>query len=225
MDLLIPAAGLGTRMRGLPKFLLPIDNVYKTLLENHIELSLIHNKHLKNIFIATRPEFLKIIESLGIDSKKIKVLTMETSTMNDTILNLLQYSDSEFYQLIMPDTYFTKEQPYGKLTHNPEFCDLAIWEIRKEQRGKLGEVEIDQNNKVKNIVDKDPKSNFKYSWGAMTFNSKLKKYINPLDPHIGYAIKSAIINKETITTKIVKGKYFDCGTPEEYLNLLKEELL
>ena len=225
MDFLIPAAGLATRMRGLPKFLLPIDDKYTTLLENHIILALREIESLERIFIATRPDLVSLIKSLNIEYPELSVIEMETSSMNETILRLLEYSTSEYFQLIMPDTFFSKEQPYGKLNQKPDFCDLALWSIRPEQRGKLGEVDIDSNNIVKNIIDKNPKSFLKYSWGALTFNKKLEKYINPKDPHIGYALSKALENGEDITTKLINGKYFDCGTPEEYIDLLRDRLI
>lgn len=225
MDLLIPAAGFATRMRGLPKFLLPVDKKYTTLLENHLFKSVNEIHSLENIFIATRPDLVKIIKSLNIDFPNLSIIEMETNTMNETILNLIEHSEAEYFHLIMPDTFFSGTQPYGKLSIEPEFCDLALWEIRPEQRGKLGEVEIDLEGRVKNIVDKNPKSLLKYSWGSLTFNLKLKKYLDPKEPHIGYALSSALRDDKKITTQIIKGKYYDCGTPEEYLDLLKVELL
>lgn len=225
MDLLIPAAGLATRMRGLPKFLLPVDKKYTTLLENHLLKSINEITGLKNILIATRPDLVKIIKSLDFNYPKLSILEMETNTMNETILKLLEHSKSDYFQLIMPDTYFSGKQPYAKLSSEPEFCDLALWEIRPEQRGKLGEVEIDLEGRVKNIIDKNPKSLLKYSWGSLTFNLKLKDYLDPKEPHIGYALSNALNDGKRITTKIIDGKYYDCGTPEEYLDLLKVELL
>ncbi len=225
MDLLIPAAGLATRMRGLPKFLLPIDKRYTTLLENHLFNAKNEIKNLENIFIATRPDLVKIINSLNIEYSGLSIIEMETSTMNETILKLLEHTESQYFQLIMPDTYYSGEQPYGKLNNKPEFCDLALWKIRTEQRGKLGEVDINAEGVVKKIVDKDPESFMKYSWGSLTFNVDLIQYINPTEPHIGYALSKALENNKKIHTKIIDGNYYDCGTPEEYLDLLKKELL
>ena len=54
---------------------------------------------------------------------------------------------------------------------------------------------------------------------------KLKNYINIVDPHIGYAVKNAIEDNKKVNAFKVDGKYFDCGTPEEYVDLLKEVLL
>ncbi len=224
MDILIPAAGQATRMRGLPKFLLPIDENYTTLLENHIN-------NLRNtlgndnpILIAIRPDLLPIVRSLNIDAKNLTFIEMVTSTMNETILNLADTSDSQHFLLIMPDTYFLGMQPYAHLESNPELCDLAIWKIRDEQRGKLGEVEVDENNFLSSIVDKNPNTMFDYSWGSLTFSRKLFKYVKKEDPHIGYSVSSALNDKQQISTKFVDGKYFDCGTPQEYIDLFKELL-
>lgn len=225
MDLLIPAAGLATRMRGIPKFLLPIDKNYTTLLENHLLYSIQEIENLDNIFIATRPDLVQFIKALNLNFPKLSIIEMVTSTMNETILNLIEQADSQYFQLIMPDTYFSGSQPYGKLISSPDFCDLALWEIRPEQRGKLGEVDRDLEGNVITIVDKNPDSLLKYSWGSLTFNLQLKKYIDAKDPHIGYALSNALENHEVITTKIINGKYYDCGTPEEYLALLREVLL
>ena len=78
VDLILPAAGLATRMRGLPKFLLPIDNKYTTLIENHIN-NATKNKEIKNIWIPTRPDLKPILESLDLNS--VNIITMTTSSM------------------------------------------------------------------------------------------------------------------------------------------------
>lgn len=224
MDLLIPASGLATRMRGLPKFLLPIDSKYTTLLESHLNHAYKEIDDLENIFIATRPDLVAFIKNLDLDYPNLSVIDMETNTMNETVLELIKFSKSQYFQVVMPDTYFLHDRPYGKLFSKPTFCDLGIWKIRPEQRGKLGEVEVDSEDFVLKIVDKNPDSLLDYSWGALTFSRELIKYINKDEPHIGYALTHALKNEEKITTKIINGKYFDCGTPEEYFELLREVL-
>jgi UTP-glucose-1-phosphate uridylyltransferase len=47
-------------------------------------------------------------------------------------------------------------------------------------------------------------------------------YTNAKDPHIGFALKNALENDEFISAKIIDGKYFDCGTPLEYITMIKE---
>ena len=219
MDAIIPAAGLASRMRGMPKFLLPADVNYKTLLEIHIEQL---SEICKNVYIATRPDLISLIESLNFKFKNINVMGFESKSMSETVLKTIDYSESESFILVMPDTYFYGDQPYDYLDSNPEICDLACWKIRDKQRGKLGEVSFDNKMNLIKIVDKQPENGFEYAWGALTFSRKLLKYIEVEDPHIGYAVKNALASKEKVTVKTLKGSYYDCGTPEEYLELFSK---
>lgn len=222
MDGILPAAGLAKRMKGIPKFLLPIDRDYKSLLEVHISnLSKICDK----IYLPTRPELGPIIKSLDLDLEDIVIAEMETTTMCETVSKTLNLSESENFILIMPDTYFFGEQPYQMLDSETDFCNLACWKIRDEQRGKLGEVKIDEKMIIRAMVDKQSDNGYEYSWGALTFNRLLSKYIKNDEPHIGYAVKNAMENGEEIYASLVEGKYYDCGTPSEYLELLEETLL
>ena len=84
---------------------------------------------------------------------------------------------------------------------------------------------FDKNNTVLEMVDKKPDNGFEYAWGALTFNRKLEQYINNQDPHIGYAVKESVNKGEKVSVSLIEGSYFDCGTPEEYIKLLKETLL
>ena len=222
MDAILPAAGLAKRMRGIPKFLLPADKEYNTLLEIHLSnLAAICN----NIYLPTRPELVPIIKSLDFNQENLIITEMVTTTMCETVLKTVDLSESESFLLIMPDTFFVGQKPYSQLDSNTDFCNLACWEIRDSQRGKLGEVKINQENSVVDMVDKKPDNGYKYSWGALTFNKKLVKYINADEPHIGYAVKNGIDAGEKVFASVVDGKYYDCGTPSEYVELLEETLL
>ncbi len=225
MDVIIPSAGLSTRMRGLPKFLLPVDKEYKTLLENHLDGLTNIDEKISKIWIATRPQLVPIINTLDLTNPKVEILGMETSTMNETLLNVCNQSIAKNFLLIMPDTYFLNMQPYDVLDIKPNVCDLAIWKIKKEQRGKLGEVSVSSDTTLTSIVDKNPDSGLEYSWGALTFSEKLLDYVDIKDSHIGYAVEKAFNGGHSITTKKINGEYFDCGTPEEYISLIKKILI
>ncbi len=218
----MPAAGLAKRMRGIPKFLLPANIDYLSLLEIHIDNI---KDSFNDIYLATRPEIVPLIKSLDHNFKNMNILEMDTSTMSETILETLEVSKEDFHLLVMPDTFFLGEKPYLELDQTPEVCELACWKIRDEQRGKLGEISFDKDNKIIDIIDKDKNTGFEYAWGALTFSNKLVSYIDPEDPHIGYAAKKAVDNGEDITANVIDGKYFDCGTPKEYLELLEETLI
>lgn len=219
MDAIIPAAGLASRMRGIPKFLLPCDASYTTLIELHVENLL---PICETIWIPTRPDLVLLLESLGIAKDRVIILPMSTDTMTQTVNRVLKVASANYFQLIMPDTYFHGEKPYQVLDREPMVADLACWEIRPDQIGKLGQVDITFDGVVKDLQDKDPSCTYPHSWGALVFSRKLMNFAKDSDPHIGYAMKSALSSGEKITTNVVNGKYFDCGTPNEYLSMLRE---
>lgn len=220
MDGIIPAAGIASRMRGIPKFLLPCDEVYTTLIEAHI-LNL--SKICETIWIPTRPELIILLESLGIAKDRIVVLPMQTENMTQTVQRVVKISKADYFQLVMPDTYFYGEQPYFTLNQKPALAELACWKIRKDQKGKLGQVKI-EGDVVHDLQDKDPNCSYEYAWGSLSFQAELMSYANQSDPHIGYAVKNALISGNFISAKKIIGKYFDCGTPKEYLSMLDEVL-
>ena len=218
MEAIIPAAGSATRMRGLPKFLLPCDTNYQTLLEKHINGLL---KLCETVWIPTRPEYTFLLESLGVLNKRVVILPMITGSMTETVLEVLKISTEKYFHLAMPDTYFEGETPYSKLSLEPPLADVACWKIRPEQKGKLGQVNV-INDRILDIIDKDTSCEFEYSWGSLTFDRSLLDYTTTKDPHIGFALKNALENDEFISAKIIDGKYFDCGTPHEYITMVKE---
>lgn len=218
MDAIIPAAGLATRMRGIPKFLLPCDTTYNTLIEAHISALL---EKCETVWIPTRPEMILLLDSLGLAKDRVVLLPMTTENMTQTVSKVLQIAKTENFHLVMPDTFFHGEKPYATLSSTPNLVDLACWKIREDQKGKLGQVLI-QDEKAVDMKDKDPDCEYEHSWGALTFNRELLNYAESTDPHIGYAVRNALKSGESITARVMHGKYFDCGTPSEYLNMLQE---
>jgi len=217
LDAIIPAAGLATRMRGIPKFLLPCDEVYTSLIERHLNHLL---GKVDTIWIPTRPDLVMLLESLGIARDKVVILPVITENMSQTVARVLQISSALHFNLFMPDTYFLGELPYETLNNEQDFANLACWRIREEQKGKLGQVRINSLNMVTDIKDKVPDCDYEFSWGAVSFSKKLMKYINLTDPHIGYAVSAAVESGEKVGASIVDGEYFDCGTPVDYLKML-----
>jgi len=220
MDAIIPAAGLASRMRGIPKFLLPCDDSYTTLIELHIAQLL---EVCENIWIPTRPELVLLLDSLGLAKDRVIILPMQTENMTQTVLKVLSIAQAEYFQLVMPDTYFFGEKPYKQLSATSSLVDLACWSIREDQKGKLGQVLIN-DGKVEDMRDKEKNCDFPHSWGALLFHRTLLGYAEPTHPHIGYAVEAGMRNGEKVTAKTIQGKYFDCGTPSEYLQMLQEVL-
>ena len=115
MDGLLPASGSASRMRGIPKFLLPCDIDYLTLLERHVSNML---DYCEKVWIATRPELVFLIESLIINSDRVAVQPMTTNTMTETVTKLVSYSTAKSFMLCMPDTYFEGDLPYQELANS-----------------------------------------------------------------------------------------------------------
>jgi hypothetical protein len=221
MDGLIPASGAASRMRGIPKFLLPCDEEYLTLLERHV-LNML--KYCKMVWIPTRPDLTILIESLGITSERVVVIPMVTKSMTETILKVAAISSATEFMLCMPDTYFEGELPYENLGILEGDLKLACWEIRPEQKGKLGQILFRKNQEKLEVVDsrdKDPNCTFDHSWGAMSFKRELLEVGNSEMPHTGYLIKPALDKGLSVDGFVVNGSYFDCGTPKEYLQMLR----
>jgi NDP-sugar pyrophosphorylase family protein len=216
MDLLIPASGFATRMNNIPKFLLPINYSGTSLLETHIESSI---DFYETIIISTRSELAPLLNNKKFGSK-VRIIDRETRTMTETVLQLIEESLSDSYSIVMPDTFFRGESPHEFLSSVPSDLNLALWNIRDSQRGKLGQVEI-KNNKVVNFEDKNLNCNFPYSWGALSFTNAFRSLLNDHMPHVGYAFKSALDHGIDIDFKVMEGQYFDCGTPAEYFELVR----
>lgn len=222
MDAIIPAAGLATRMRGIPKFLLPCDEVYTSLIERHLSNLL---GKVDTIWIPTRPDLVMLLESLGIARDRVVILPVITENMSQTVARVLQISSASHFSLYMPDTYFFGELPYDILESRNNFVHLACWRIRENQKGKLGQVQVNELNIVTDIKDKVINCNYDLSWGALSFSKELIQYVNLNDPHIGYAVNSAIKAKEKVEATVINGDYFDCGTPADYLHMLSKVII
>jgi hypothetical protein len=219
-DGILPAAGLASRMRGLPKFLLPCDENYTTLIERHIVEML---EVCEMVWIPTRPEQIILLESLGLSSDRVVIVPMTTQTMTQTVIRLCAISGAERFMMVMPDTYFLGEPPYEYLATSTSEMDLACWPIREEQIGKLGQVLIQglPEGVVLESRDKDPNCKWPHSWGAMAFNRGALSSAMTEMPHTGYMIPKLLESGVEVRAKVLDGIYFDCGTPREYLHMLE----
>lgn len=220
MDAIVPAAGLATRMRGIPKFLLPCDDKYTTLIELHIQNLL---ERCDTVWIPTRPELVHLLDSLNLPAEKVVILPMTTANMTQTVARVVSIARATEYLLVMPDTFFLGESPYTSLVKLDEsLVHLYCWNIRDDQKGKLGQVKSSNDGIVLDMQDKNPRCDFPTAWGALMFKSDLMDYAQQNEPHIGYAVRNALLQKGKVTSETMAGKYFDCGTPSEYLSMLQE---
>lgn len=217
--LIIPAAGTASRMRGLPKFLLPTNSPNVSLIERHL-LQL--RNHFDEILIGVNPDFSKLIRTVLPEDEKLKIHDISTQTMMETVSKLTELSDSNYFVLIMPDTFFSK---YDSLLQFldldfQEEASLICWKIQEFQLGKLGQVKLDKNNRLVDIQDKNPLCDYNLFWGATSFTRGHLESARNSDPHIGYLFQRLIEHGTCVMGVEVDGDYFDCGTQDEYIRML-----
>jgi hypothetical protein len=220
---ILPAAGLATRMRGLPKFLLPSSKEYESLLERHVRLM---SEVCETIWIPTRPDLVPLINSLGLSTESVVILPMATGSMTETVIKTSAVSGSSRFLIVMPDTFFAGEQPYEFLSNCGGDMGLACWRIRPEQAGKLGQIKVSKIpvGQVIEAKDKDPNCDFPHAWGAMSINRSVLTLAQNEMPHTGYLIPELLEAGIPIGVREMNGTYYDCGTPEEYIQMLRSEV-
>lgn len=223
MDGILPAAGAASRMRGIPKFLLPCTTSYKTLLERHLEEML---KYCDIVWIPTRPELVNLLQSLGLSSDRVVIMSVSTKTMTETVMHVVNVASAGEFMLCMPDTFFSQDLPYERLQNLEGDVMFACWKIRQDQKGKLGQVLFDDTPQeatpIKHSIDKDSNCDYPHAWGALSFNRRFIQLGNPDMSHVGYIINPAIKAGLQVNGFSLSGDYYDCGTPKEYVQLLKE---
>jgi len=216
-SVLLPASGSAVRMRGLPKFLLPSGVEDLSLLELHIS-------HVKDradeILIGINPIFFEIVKNANLKLFGAQIIPLETKTMTATIMRLASVSLASRFTVIMPDTVYESSESYNFENVKGDL-GLSLWKIRDDQYGKLGQVLISPDGKVLDCVDKNPECRYEFSWGAMTFNRKFLACLDIEYSHIGFGILPALAAKLDVTSVLLPGRYWDCGTPVEYLRYLK----
>jgi hypothetical protein len=216
-SVLIPASGSAVRMRGLPKFLLPSGVDELSLLELHIRNI---KDSVDEILIGINPIFYEIAKNAKLKLFGAQLIPVETMTMTETVLQLASVSKCSRFTVIMPDTVFESNESYNFNVLSGDL-GLSLWRIRDDQYGKLGQVLISPDGKVLDCVDKNPECRYKYFWGAMTFNAKFLGCLDSKNPHLGIGILSALAAKLDVTGVPLPGRYWDCGTPIEYMRYLK----
>lgn len=217
--LIIPAAGTASRLRGLPKFLLPTHSNSVTLIERHLNFL---RTHFDKILIGINPDFSRNLNSVLSQDHQIKFFEMSTRTMMETVTRLTNKTVNDNFMLIMPDTYFSDYSEIATYleNENPELGALFCWKIEEYQLGKLGQVLIDDKSNIIDIQDKNPLCSYKSFWGAAIFSRKhLHGAVNS-DPHIGYLYQRLIKKGEIVKAYKVNGDYYDCGTQKEYIEML-----
>jgi len=228
---LIACGGTASRIFNIPKFILPLKNKNLSLLSNWCILMIEKgcDKIIIGSSVANNSFIEHIINTQLNDHKHIIIVKIiqSTSTMNETILRMVENEDYDLAIMGMPDTHvdYISDTLINKVSNDNEIIIGGyLWNIRETQREKIGLCNIDDNYII-DIIDKNKDCHYNYGWGAIIFKKKFENYIKIEDLHLGYSMKLALNNSIKIPYEIINGQYWDCGTVseyKEYLNFLDE---
>lgn len=214
---LLPAAGTASRMKGLPKFLLPLSENLPCLIDYHVQLMA---PGVDTIIIPTRPEWVGVLEGFQWGDR-VQIRELTTHTMAETVRRSLEGESYDRCVLGLPDTYFVDENPYEELSAVPS-ADLSLWAFRTrpEQSGKVGSVLIDESHRVLEHADKEPDRDFGWHWGVFEFHSDVEEFLDPSASTGGYLIDECLQRGLDVRGYASDKPYFDCGTVSEYRQCL-----
>lgn len=217
---IIPCAGQATRIQKLPKFLLPVPGGYllKVLHERMVSAGAQQTLVGANVF---NWNLLSAYPLSG-----LTLYEANTPTMSQTVLNARAYLDLDQDILFgMPDTYWTDERVFDRLlaelNGSPVVAIVGLWHVDREQSRKLGMCDVSLGGILLNIEDKPPQTDLHYAWGAIAWRRAFWPYINPLDPHVGFALQRALEAGKIIRAVTFDGQYFDCGTADDYFACIR----
>ena len=213
---IIPIGGSAERMNGLPKFLLPIGD--SNLLER-LYVQMIAAKVLR-IAIGMKDNG----ELIRNNHMAFSVYGVDTKTMSETVLLAREHIDTTETVLFgMPDTYWTDENVYETLLDyiGGAIACVALWYVPPRHRHKRGMCD-GHRNRLFSVTDKPPATFLHFGWGAMIWKPEFWQYIKPEDPHVGFALQRALDADQLVRSYKFPGKYYDCGTPDEYYECIIE---
>ena len=214
--LILPAAGLATRIGGIPKFLLP-NRQGRPLIIDHIAAA----SGVDRVVVVTRPDLTEFVRALIHQhlGAKVDVLSASTSTMSATVHSALAaLPEIEGFAVGLPDTAVLPAVPYEALYRALEDSDIAIaaYPTRVDQAGRLGALRL-ADHRCTEVRDKDPSaSDWPNHWGALAFTgAAFRAYSNPGDAHVGFALQKGVANGANAQVVHFGEEYYDLGTVEE----------
>ena len=216
---LLPASGKASRVGGIPKFCLPVSDE-KSLLQWHVEQML---EVCDEVRVCTRSEWIPIIQNMDMN---ITLIVKGPSTMSDAIKFMVgEYNDTVLVG--MPDTYIlgAPSNIYkGMMKETDADLVLGIWKCLGELRGRVGQVLVSSDGRVKASEDKVSDCDYKDMWGTMLFRKNMIKHIDPSLDHPGKQIQEWINEGSNIQSVRPGGRYIDVGTFDAIKSLYRDIL-
>jgi hypothetical protein len=231
-NLLLPAAGLATRIGGLPKFALPIGPDAVPLLRLHAEAATTVGV---NVVVATRPEWKTLVDRI-LETTSATIVVLETETGSETILQCLRdLPSSALVGVSLPDTWISTlasdfKALYGALEERactavaPQVVAVT-YETPAIHRGKLGTCVI-RDGRITAIHDKQDVAGATQHWGVIGASADAwRSRLLASTPHAGFLLDSVLAEGRSVRCIESDGEYLDCGTIRGYSEALSESLL
>jgi NDP-sugar pyrophosphorylase family protein len=226
MKALILSAGFGTRMAPItdfiPKPLIPVLN--RPVIEYNINL--LKHYGIKEIFINLHYSGEKISDALGNGKKygvKIKYIKeKEILGTGGAIAGMAPFADSPFI-VINSDTIFDFDLDEIINSHFKSGCKVTLGVIPSSSKDPRAVLRVDENFKVVRMLDASheselPEGNAIFT-GLHVIDPALLEYIpdNIFTSITNYVYRRMVEHKEPINALFINGKWWDMGTPDDYL--------
>ena len=227
MKALILAAGFGTRLSPvtdtIPKPLIPVLN--RPVIEYNINFLKYYG--IKEIYINLHHNGEKIEKYLGNGKKlgvKIKYLKeKEILGTGGSIGSMREFVNSPFL-VINSDTIFDFDLDEMINSHYKSESKVTLGVISSSPKDSRAVVTVDENFKVVRMLEASfqkniPDGNAVFT-GIHIINPSLLEYIpeNIFTSITGYVYKRMVQQREHINAVFIDGKWWDMGTPDDYLD-------
>lgn len=215
---LIPAAGKATRMQGLPKYLLPIPGNFL--------LRLVTERIGSRCYIGANTENYELVRSYLRTGDTAYLIN--SKSMPQTILAGKRYAGDSNVVCAMPDTFWTDDFVISSLENcltAGAICAVALFAVSDAQSKRLGMCHTVLGTfglTLVKVEDKPERSASRRAWGVLAWSPEFWQYIREDDAHMGIALQRAIDAGVEIAAVHADGRYYDCGTPDEYFTLIRE---
>ena len=236
-EVVIPAAGLGSRMSEITKnksskLMLSIGDV--PIISYAIDEALASG--YSKIYVITN----KLHEDLSYFLKKfypmVNIIKIETTGGSaETILKAEKFISGEFFSVILPDIIIKSDIPplsQMKNVWKNKKNILGVLHLTEEEKSFFGSCEF-KKNQVKNFEDafeikeikskKDNDGDLYHARSILSnsfFNLTKELIKEKSEPDDSIVYKRMLLNEKFLGLEI-KGKGFDCGNPEGYKMALK----
>lgn len=226
MKALILAAGFGTRLSPItdfiPKPLLPVLN--RPVIEYNINFLKYYG--VKEFFINLHHNGEKIEKYLGNGKKygiKIKYLKEHEILGTGGAIGSLRGQVHSPFMVINSDTIFDFDLDEMINSHHRSGCKVTLGVLSSSSKDSRAVVTVDENSRVVRMLDASfekntPPGNAIFT-GIHIIDPSLLEYIpeNIFTSITSYVYKRMVQQKEHINAVFVDGKWWDMGTPDDYL--------